>query len=178
MATSRSVAILVACALVTPGTSLLIPSAHPGGSPVTPGSPARQCVRVSAPAAPLRVRPLVLCAAEERPALPSLSSPEVALVAGSVLLSVLVANRLFTEELLNSQSRADLIATVGATVLLLEALTRLDITPREADSVPLDGGEVAWVDPALPAAQRRELDWAADALTSCTPARSGPSPSP
>lgn len=178
MATSRSVAILVACALVTPGTSLLVPSAHPGGSPVIPGSPARQCVRVSAPAAPLRVRPLVLCAAEERPALPSLSSPEVALVAGSVLLSVLVANRLFTEELLNSQSRADLIATVGATVLLLEALTRLDITPREADSVPLDGGEVAWIDPALPAAQRRELDWAVDALTSCTPARSGPSPSP
>jgi len=114
----------------------------------------------------------MLCAAEERAPLPSLSSPEVALVAGSVLLSVLVANRLFTEELLNSQSRADLIATVGATVLLLEALTRLDITPREADSVPLDGGEVAWVDPALPAAQRRELDWAADALTSCTPARS------
>ena len=25
-------------------------------------------------------------------------------------------------------------------MLLLEALTRLDITPREADSVPLDGG--------------------------------------
>jgi hypothetical protein len=81
----------------------------------------------------------VLCAAEERPPLPSISSPEVALVVGSVLLTVLVANRLFTEDLLNSQSRADLIATAGATVLLLEALTRLDITPREADSVPLDG---------------------------------------
>ena len=100
------------------------------------------------------------------------SAAAVALVAGSGACGG--TNRLFTEDLLNSQSRADLIATVGATVLLLEALTRLDITPREADSVPLDGGEVAWVDPALPAAQRRELDWAADALTSCTPARSGP----
>ena len=174
MATSRrlgAVATLV-CALVRPGTSLLIPSAHLGGSLATPSSPARQCVRVSAPASRLRLRPLVLCAAEERPPLPSISSPEVALVVGSVLLTVLVANRLFTEDLLNSQSRADLIATAGATVLLLEALTRLDITPREADSVPLDGVKVTWVDPALPAAQRRELDWAADALTSCLPARS------
>jgi len=121
----------------------------------------------------LRLRPLVLCAAEDRP-LPSISSPEVALVVGSVLLTILVANRLFTnqEEMLNSQSRADLIATAGATVLLLEALTRLDITPREADSVPLDGANVDWLDPSLPAAQRRELDWAADALTSCLPARS------
>ena len=95
-------------------------------------------------------------------------------------------------------------------MLLLEALTRLDITPREADSVPLvggpnpkpkpnpnppnpnpnsnpnpnpnpnpspnqvplDGANVDWLDPSLPAAQRRELDWAADALTSCLPARS------
>ena len=116
MATSRrfsAVAILV-CALVSPGTSLLVPSARSGGSPATPSSPARQCVRVSAPAAPLRLRPLVLCAAEDRP-LPSISSPEVALVVGSVLLTILVANRLFTnqEEMLNSQSRADLIATAG-----------------------------------------------------------------
>lgn len=62
----------------------------------------------------MRLRPLVLCAAEDRP-LPSISSPEVALVVGSVLLTILVANRLFTnqEEMLNSQSRADLIATAG-----------------------------------------------------------------
>ena len=119
---SRVAAVALVCALVRPGTSLLVPRAHPGGSQATPSSPARQCVRRSAPAAPSRLRPLVLCAAEDRP-LPSISSPEVALVVGSALLLVLVVNRLFTEELLNSQSRADLIATAGATVLLLEALS-------------------------------------------------------
>lgn len=160
---ATALALLVCAQLVRPGTSLLIPSAQPGSLP------ARQCVRLSAPAAHSRLCPPVLCAAKDR-ALPSISSPEVALGVGSALLLILVGNRLVTEELLNSQSRADLIATAGATVLLLEALTRLDITPREAEPVPLVGAEVAWVDPLLPAAQRRELDWAADALTSCLPA--------
>mmetsp|Transcript_20024 Transcript_20024/g.40811 ORF Transcript_20024/g.40811 Transcript_20024/m.40811 type:complete len:232 (+) Transcript_20024:173-868(+) len=113
----------------------------------------------------------MLCAAKDRASI-SISSPEVALGVGSALLLILVANRLFTEELLNSQSRADLIATIAPTVLLLEALTRLDITPREAEAVPLDGSEVAWIDPSLPPTQLRELEWAADALTSCLPVSS------
>ena len=127
---ATALALLVCAQLVRPGTSLLIPSAQPGSLP------ARQCVRLSAPAAHSRLCPPVLCAAKDR-ALPSISSPEVALGVGSALLLILVGNRLVTEELLNSQSRADLIATAGATVLLLEALTRLDITPREAEPVPL-----------------------------------------
>ena len=62
--------------------------------------------------------------------------PDVSIAAGLALLLLLVCNRLVTDELLNSQSRADLIATVAPAVLLLDALTRVDISPKEADAVP------------------------------------------
>lgn len=65
--------------------------------------------------------------------------PEVSIAAGLALLLLLVSNRLVTDDLLNSQSRADLIATVAPAVLLLDALTRVDISPKEADAVPQVG---------------------------------------
>jgi len=83
---------------------------------------------------------------------------------GSSLLVLLVTNRLFTPELLNSQSRADLIATLAPVLIVLKALSDLDITPRQAEPVPLDGSHVEWVEPSLPSPARGELEWAADAL--------------
>lgn len=84
----------------------------------------------------------------------------------------LVTNRLFTEDLLNSQSRADLIATVAPIVIILDALTAIDITPKEADAFPLVGTSVAWKEPALAPDTAAELEWAADALSAGTPCTS------
>lgn len=93
--------------------------------------------------------------------------PEPALAIGSSLLLLLVINRLFTDDLLNSQSRADLIATIAPVLIVLKALADLDITPKEAEPVVLDGAEVAWVEPSLRADLRDELEWAADTLMGC-----------
>lgn len=95
---------------------------------------------------------------------PLLLRPQPALVLGSSLLFFLVTNRLFTEDLLNSQSRADLIATIAPTLIMLQALADLDITPRAAEPVALQGEQAAWTEPALPATLRAELEWASDAL--------------
>ena len=99
-------------------------------------------------------------------------SPEVSIGVGLALLLTLVFNRLFTDELLNSQSRADLIATIGPTVLVLEGLTRLDITPREAEPMPLDGREVSWVAPGLAPALQRQLEWTVEAAMTVLPTSS------
>ena len=109
---------------------------------------------------------------EARPALPLLLQPEASLTLGLSLLLALVVNRLFTEDLFNSQSRADLIATLAPVLLTLKGLTDLDIKEREAEAVPLDGTKQAWASSAVSDAARRELEWAADSLlasmTSCT----------
>ena len=102
------------------------------------------------------------------PTLPLLLQPEASLAIGCSLLLALVINRLFTEDLLNSQSRADLIATVAPILLTLKGLSDLDIKERDAEPVPLDGTEQSWVSDELPEPARRELNWAADSLFSST----------
>ena len=96
--------------------------------------------------------------------LPLLLQPEPAIAGGLLLLTLLVGNRLFTEDLLNSQSRADLIAAIAPVLIILKALGDLDITPKEADAVPPLGESTAWVDPSLPDAVKEELEWAASSL--------------
>lgn len=112
--------------------------------------------------------PPPLLAASPPPRSPLLN-PEVSLGVGVAILLLLVTNRLFTEDLLNSQSRADLLAAVAPALIVLKALGDLDITPKEAEAVPLDGAPTAWVEPGLPDAARRELEWAADSLFATTP---------
>jgi len=120
---------------------------------------------------PLSARAAPLVLAERSPssaatpaALPWLLQAEPAMAIGVGLLLLLLANRLVTDVLLNSQSRADLIATVAPTLIILKALGDLDITPREAESIVLTGEQFAWIDPSLPAAAREELEWAAESL--------------
>ena len=96
--------------------------------------------------------------------LPAILQPELAIGGGMLLLTLLVGNRLFTEDLLNSQSRADLIATVAPVLIILKALGDLDITPKEADPVPPVGVATAWVEPSLPSAVQSELQWAAESV--------------
>ena len=102
------------------------------------------------------------CRLEELAAL--ILQPELAIGGGMLLLTLLVGNRLFTEDLLNSQSRADLIATVAPVLIILKALGDLDITPKEADPVPPVGVATAWVEPSLPSAVQSELQWAAESV--------------
>lgn len=101
--------------------------------------------------------------------LPLLLQPTVSIGAGSALLLALVGNRLLTDDLFNSQSRSDLIATLAPILLVLKALSDFDITPREAEAVPLDGTEQEWVSDDLRADARAELEWAADSLFASTP---------
>ena len=108
--------------------------------------------------------PPPLLAASPPPRSPLLN-PEVSLGVGVAILLLLVTNRLFTEDLLNSQSRADLIATAAGVVICLGALSNLDIEPRAAEPVALAGERVDWVDPAVAPERRRELAWAAAQLS-------------
>lgn len=89
---------------------------------------------------------------------------EPAMAVGATMLLVLLANRLMTASLFNSQSRADLLAVVVPVLIILKALGDLDITPREDEPVQLGGQPVAWLEPSLPAAARSDLEWAAEAL--------------
>ena len=95
---------------------------------------------------------------------PLLLRANAGLAVGGVLLTLLVGNRLFTDELLNSQSRADLIGAVGPVLIILKALGDLDITPVEKEAVPPAGVLGEWVEPSLPEAVRTELGWASSAL--------------
>jgi len=93
-----------------------------------------------------------------------LAQPEAGIALGSALLSFLAFNRLFTEDLLNSQSRSDLIGVLAPTFILVKALSDFEITPREADYVQPIGARSSWTDPSLPAEALAELEWAADSL--------------
>ena len=116
-----------------------------------------------APAFHMRVQKEAPAVAPEF-SLPLLLQPEPAIAGGLALLTLLVGNRLFTEDLLNSQSRADLIAAIAPVLIILKALGDLDITPREADPVAPLGEATAWVEPSLADVVKDELEWAADSL--------------
>lgn len=112
-------------------------------------------------------------AAPPPPSAPLLLRPEPMVAVGGALLALLIANRLVTDELFNSQSRADLIATVAPVLVILKALADYDITPREAEPVALNGVATRWVEPSLGAAARAELEWAADSLLQACEACAG-----
>ncbi|KAL1529199.1 hypothetical protein AB1Y20_000157 [Prymnesium parvum] len=106
------------------------------------------------------------------PPLPLLLQPEASLAMGLCLLLALVGNRLLTEDLLNSQSRADLLAAVAPVLLTLKGLTDLEIQEREAEAVELDGEEHSWMAGELSAQAARELAWGAETLLATVRCRS------
>ena len=63
----------------------------------------------------------------------------------------------------SAQSRADVLAIGLSAVLLLQGLQWLSLAPKPLTAVPPDADFVEWLDPALPAATRRELEWCAAA---------------
>jgi hypothetical protein len=84
----------------------------------------------------------------------------LSLALGSLCLTVLVVNRLATEELYDSQSRTDILAVISSGGLLLNGLTLQDVAVRVAEKVELKGASVTEESPALSPRQRSIVSWA------------------
>ena len=81
-----------------------------------------------------------------------LASPALSIGAGVGGIMVLLVNRLSLDLVSDVQSRADLIAVIGCSALLLNVLSEQDITARSRDPVPLVGYAMPspWVRCAYP----------------------------
>ena len=121
--------------------------------------------------------PPPLLAASPPPRSPLLN-PEVSLGVGVAILLLLVANRLFTEDLLARRAAPTWSRRRGI-VICLGALSNLDIEPR-LGPVALAGG-VDWVDPAVApgggaSSRGRPAGWASRAGVGARVGRRAPSP--
>ena len=101
----------------------------------------------------------------------------LALAAGAVLLAVLVANRLAVppEKLYDSQSRTDLLGVAAIAGLVLNSLSSLDVTSRDADAVVLEGVRGRGLSPAIQpggslSGAFEVSTWALEGLLANTPA--------
>ena len=94
------------------------------------------------------------------------------LVVGGLAGCLLLANRLLTAELTNSQSRSDALGVIVSAVLILTGLLWQQAQPRTPDRVDLIGEEGFELDPALPDALKTELAWASHLLLTNTVTRS------
>lgn len=68
-----------------------------------------------------------------------LASPALSIGAGVGGMALLLGNRLSLDLVSDVQSRADLIAVIGCSALLLNVLSEQEITARSRDPVPLVG---------------------------------------
>jgi hypothetical protein len=94
------------------------------------------------------------------------------LVVGGLAGCLLLANRLLTADLTNSQSRSDALGVIVSAVLILTGLLWQQAQPRTPDRVDLIGEEGFELDPALPDALKTELAWASHLLLTNTVTRS------
>lgn len=88
---------------------------------------------------------------------------------GAILLFV---NRVFTPELTNSQSRADVLGVILSALLILTGLLWQQVQPRTPDAVQLIGQEGFELAPDLPDIVKNELAWASRLLLLNTVTRS------
>jgi hypothetical protein len=102
-----------------------------------------------------------------------LNSETLSIAVGSVSLTLLLINRLATEELANAQSRSDLLGVAVCSALLLTAFSTIDLKVREKEEVELAGVRFDEVLVPLSKEQERTLRWAAKSITSaCANAQS------
>ena len=94
------------------------------------------------------------------------------LVVGGLAGCLLLANRLLTVDLTNSQSRSDALGVIVSAVLILTGLLWQQAQPRTPDRVNLIGEEGFELEPALPDALKTELAWASHLLLTNTVTRS------
>ncbi|PAX45795.1 cofactor assembly of complex C subunit B [Brunnivagina elsteri] len=88
---------------------------------------------------------------------------------GGILLFV---NRMFTSELTNSQSRADVLGVILSALLILTGMLWQQVQSRTPDSVKLVGEEGFEIAPELPEVVKTELAWASRLLLLNTATRS------
>jgi Cofactor assembly of complex C subunit B, CCB2/CCB4 len=104
------------------------------------------------------------------------NSPVVSIGAGLGGMILVLVNRLGMdlESVTDIQSRADIIAVIGCSALLLNILSEQEITARNRDPVPLVG--FALKDPliadSVPTATKSALDWCIRAVLANTPVTS------
>lgn len=94
------------------------------------------------------------------------------LVAGLIVGLGLLLNRVFTPDLLPSQSRSDALGILGAAMLILVFLLWQQITPNPPEAVELKGREQFYMEPNLPEALKVELAWITHTLLTLTVTRS------
>ncbi|MGB7416576.1 MAG: cofactor assembly of complex C subunit B [Thermosynechococcaceae cyanobacterium] len=94
------------------------------------------------------------------------------IVVGSLGECLLLLNRLFTPELLNSQSRSDALGVIVCAVLILVGLLWRQVQSIAPDAVELEGESGFELDAALPEAVKIELAWASHILLTNTVTRS------
>jgi hypothetical protein len=82
--------------------------------------------------------------------------------------TLLVVNRLFTPELVASQSRSDALGVILSAVLILTGLLWQRVQPRSPDAVVLEGAEGFELSPLLSESLKIELAWATHILLTNT----------
>lgn len=90
------------------------------------------------------------------------------LVVGGLGGVALLANRMVTANLTNSQSRADALGVLLSAVLILVGLLWQQAQPKPPDAVTLIGEEGLEIDEELPDAIKTELAWASHILLTNT----------
>ena len=114
-----------------------------------------------------------------------LSSDIVSIALGTIGLLIVVVNRLTlldveissSADALTSETRADLLAVFACGSVLLNGVTKLDVTAALAESVTLEGNtlsETDFVSPMEDSADettKETISWAFDSLLSATPAK-------
>ncbi len=84
----------------------------------------------------------------------------------------MLLNRIFTPNLLPSQSRSDALGVFGGAVLILVFLLWQQITPNPPEAVELKGREQFYLVPDLPEELKVELAWLSHSLLTLTVTRS------
>ncbi|BAZ16271.1 hypothetical protein NIES4071_81470 [Calothrix sp. NIES-4071] len=95
--------------------------------------------------------------------------PLVVGILGAILLFI---NRIFTQELTNSQSRADVLGVILSALLVLTGMLWQQVQARIPDAVELIGEEGFEMAPSLPEQVKNELAWASRLLLLNTVTRS------
>lgn len=120
-------------------------------------------------------RSLVLCLQKEETWLDTIKNPVTSLTAGGVGVMIILFNRLGIDldKVTDVQSRADILAVVACSAVLLNALSETEVEARERDAVALVGYSLR---KPLVASTRTErassLEWLSRTLLNTTPATS------
>lgn len=93
------------------------------------------------------------------------------LAAGGIASVLLLANRLATPVLTESQARSDVVGVIACALLVLTGLLWQRVQPRSPDAVALQGEEGFELAADLPEAVRAELAWASLLLLTNTVTR-------